>query len=155
MILWWLLAVVIIVIDQVVKFWVVNNIGTIDTIKVIPGVLDFVYVKNTGAAFSFLADKNYGIIILSLISLAFCVGVIVFLIKRRPKNKLLMTSIMLMFAGAFGNAVDRIFRRFVVDFIEVKFIDFPVFNIADISITIGAALLIIYILFFEKKSIND
>lgn len=152
MFLWLLLAVAIIIFDQITKYLVVNNIGLTDSIKVIPQVLDFVYVKNKGAAFSFLADRNYGIILLSLISLIFCIGVLIYIFKRKPDNKLLMTSLMLMFAGAFGNAIDRILRRFVVDFIELKFIEFPVFNIADISITVGAALIIIYILFFDKKT---
>ena len=66
-----------------------------------------------------------------------------------------MTSLMLMFAGALGNAIDRIFRGYVVDFIETTFISFPVFNIADIAITVGAVLLIIYILFFDKTENNS
>ncbi len=152
MFLWLLLAIAIIVLDQITKYLVVNNIGLTDSVRIIPGVLDFVYVKNKGAAFSFLADRNYGIILLSIISLIFCVGVLIYILKRKPDNKLLMTSLMLMFAGALGNVIDRILRRFVVDFIELKFIDFPVFNIADISITVGAALIIIYILFFDKKT---
>lgn len=153
MLLWLLLAIVIIVFDQLVKLWVVNNIGITDSIKIIPGVIDFVNVKNTGAAFSLLADKNYGIIILSVISLVFCIGVAVFVVKKKPKNKLLMASLSMMTAGALGNVIDRIFRGFVVDFIETQFINFPVFNIADIAITVGAVLLIIYILFFDKSKI--
>lgn len=151
MILWSLLAIVIIVFDQLVKLWVVNNIGMTDSIKVIPGIIDFVYVKNTGAAFSFLANKTYGIIFLSIVSLLFCAAVVWYIIKKRPESKLLMLSLVMMLAGAFGNVIDRLFRGFVVDFIETKFITFPVFNIADISITVGAALVIIYILFFDKK----
>ena len=76
MILWSLLAIVIIAFDQLVKLWVVNNIGMTDSIRVIPGMIDFVYIKNTGAAFSFLANKTYGIIILSLVSLVFCGAVV-------------------------------------------------------------------------------
>ena len=152
MILWSLLAIVIIAFDQLVKLWVVNNIGMTDSIRVIPGMIDFVYIKNTGAAFSFLANKTYGIIILSLVSLVFCAAVVWYVIKKKPDNKLFMLSLVLMFAGAFANAIDRILRGFVIDFIETTFIAFPVFNIADIAITIGAALLIVYILFFDKKT---
>ena len=152
MFLWLLLAIAIIVFDQISKYLVVSNIGATDSIKVIPGVLDFVYVKNKGAAFSFLADIDYGIILLSVISVCFCVGVLVYIFKNKPSNKLFMTSLMLMFSGALGNVIDRIIRRFVVDFIELKFIDFPVFNIADISITVGAVLFIVYILFFDKNT---
>lgn len=155
MILWSVLAVLLVVLDQAVKIWVSNCISASDSIRVIPGVIDFVYVKNRGAAFSFLANKTYGIIILSIVSLLFCIGVVGYVIVKKPKNRLFMTSLMLMFAGALGNAIDRIFRGYVVDFIETTFISFPVFNIADIAITVGAVLLIIYILFFDKTENNS
>lgn len=151
MILWSLIVVIIIALDQISKYWVVNSIGPTDSITVIPNMIDFVYVKNTGAAFSFLADKTNGIIFLSCISVAFCVGVIWFMIKKKPQNKLLTISLALMLSGAFGNVIDRLFRGYVVDFIETIFINFPVFNIADIAITIGAALVIIFVLFFDKS----
>jgi len=151
MILWSLIVVIIIALDQISKYWVINNIGPTDSITVIPEVIDFVYVKNTGAAFSFLADKTYGIIFLSCISVAFCIGVVWFMIKKKPQNKLLTISLALMLSGAFGNVIDRISRGYVVDFIETTFIKFPVFNVADIAITLGAALVIIFVLFFDKS----
>ncbi len=150
MLLWLLLAAVIIVFDQLVKIWVVNSIGLSDSLKIIPGILDFVYVKNKGAAFSFLAHKEYGIVVLSVISVLFCLAVIWYMLKKKPKSKLLIISLSLMVGGAAGNVIDRIFRGFVVDFIEVQFINFPVFNIADIAITIGAVLIIIYEIFYDK-----
>ena len=150
MILWSLIVLIIIVLDQISKYWVINNIGLTDSVTVIPNVIDFVYVKNTGAAFSFLADKTYGIIILSCVSIVFCIGVIWFMIKKKPQNKLLTISLALMLSGALGNVIDRVFRGYVVDFIEATFINFPVFNIADIAITFGAILVIIFILFFDK-----
>ena len=61
----------------------------------------------------------------------------------------------MMFAGAFGNAIDRIFRGFVVDYIQTTFINFPVFNIADIGITVGAALLVLYVILFDKEDKNE
>ena len=155
MLLWSLIVICIIALDQLSKYWVINNIGLTDSITVIPKVIDFVYVKNTGAAFSFLADKTYGIVLLSLISIAFCIGVVWFMVKRKPQSKLLTISLALMLSGAFGNVIDRIFRGYVVDFIETTFIKFPVFNIADIAITCGAALVIIYVLFFEKSKNTD
>ncbi len=155
MVLWSLIVVLIIAVDQLSKYWVVNNIGMQDSISVIPKVIDFVYVKNTGAAFSFLSDKNYGIIVLSCISVLFCIGVILFMIKQKPKNKLLVMSLALMLSGAIGNGIDRIIKGYVVDFIEMIFIDFPVINIADIAITFGAAMIIIYVLFFDKSKNNE
>ena len=155
MVLWSLIVVLIIAVDQLSKYWVVNNIGLTDSLTVIPNVIDFVYVKNTGAAFSFLSDKTYGIILLSVISVLFCIGVIFFLIKCKPQNRLLTISLGLMISGAIGNLIDRILRGYVVDFIETTFIKFPVFNVADIAITIGAVLIIIYILFFDKTKSNE
>ena len=150
MILWSIIVLIIIALDQISKYWVVNNIGLTDSITVIPDVIDFVYVKNTGAAFSFLANKTYGIILLSCVSVAFCIAVVWFMIKKKPKNKLLTISLALMLSGAIGNVIDRIFRGYVVDFIETTFINFPVFNVADIAITIGAVLVIIFVLFFDR-----
>ena len=155
MVLWSLIVVLIIAVDQLSKYWVVNNIGMSDSISVIPKVIDFVYVKNTGAAFSFLSDKNYGIVILSCISILFCVGVILFMIKKRPEHQLLNISLAFMLAGAVGNAIDRIAKGYVVDFIEMIFIDFPVINVADIAITFGAVMIIIYVLFFEKSKTDE
>ena len=155
MVLWSLIVVLIIAADQLSKYWVVNNIGLTDSFTVIPNVIDFVYVKNTGAAFSFLSDKTYGIVILSVISVVFCIGVIFSVIKYKPENKLLNISLALMISGAVGNLIDRIARGYVIDFIETTFIKFPVFNVADIAITIGAVMVIIYILFFDKTKNNE
>ena len=149
MFLWSLFAILIIIFDQLTKILVVQNI-TLNSgdVLVIPEMFSFVHVHNPGAAFSILQGK---IELLSCISLAFCVGVIWYMLIRKPQNKVLRISTMLLFAGAIGNVIDRIFRGYVVDFIKVLFINFPVFNLADIAITCGAALLIIYILFLDNK----
>lgn len=148
MFLWSLFAVAIIILDQLTKFLVVKYIDATQVITFIPKVIEFVYVKNNGAAFNILSGR---IGLLSIISLVFAIGVVWFMIVKKPQNKIFTTSMLLLFAGAVGNVIDRIFRGFVVDFIKTSFINFPVFNIADISITCGAALLIIYLLFFDNK----
>lgn len=149
MILWAVTAVLIIIADQITKYLVVQNIGVYDTVRVIPKVLEFVYVKNTGAAFSILDNMTW---LLGLISMAFCVLAVIFVIKKQPKDKMLLLSISMLVGGAMGNGIDRIFRGFVVDFIGTSFMNFPVFNVADISITVGAVILIIYIM---KKDAAD
>ncbi len=151
MILWLILALLTVGGDQLTKYFVVTNIGGSDTVPAIPGLIDFVNVQNTGAAFSILSNN---IELLSVISSIFCIGVVVYMVTQRPKHKLLITSLGLLFGGAAGNVIDRIFRGYVVDFIETTFIRFPVFNIADVAITIGAVLLVIYILFFDKKEME-
>lgn len=152
MILWAVIAVLIIIADQVAKYLVVQNIGAYDIVNVIPKVLEFVYVKNTGAAFSILDNMTW---LLGLISVAFCVLAVIFVMKKQPKDKMLMLSISMLFGGAMGNGIDRIFRGFVVDFIETAFIDFPVFNIADVAITGGAIILIIYIIKKDAEEMKN
>lgn len=147
-IVWILIAVLIVLLDQTAKLLVVKNLSQTDCFHVIPGVFDFVYVKNTGAAFSILSDNTA---LLGIVSVVFCIAVLVYWYVKKPKSRILQTSATLLFAGAFGNAIDRIFRGYVIDFISTAFITFPVFNVADIAITVGAVLLIIYLLFFDKK----
>lgn len=142
-------ALLIIIIDQVTKILVSSSFTSSTVIHLIPGIINIVYLKNTGAAFSMFSDH---VDILGIISAVFCIGVIIYVLITKPKNKLQLTSLTLIFAGALGNAIDRIFRGFVIDFIETAFISFPVFNIADIAITIGAFLLVIYVIFFDKES---
>lgn len=148
MILWGIIALAIIALDQITKYLVINNISASDTITAIKGIIDFVYVKNTGGAFSILNNATW---LLSIISVVFCVGVIVYFIKNKPQKKNECMALTLMFAGALGNAIDRIFRGFVIDFIKTSFIDFPVFNIADIAITVGAVLLVVQIVFYDSS----
>lgn len=149
MIFWTIISCLLIGADQLVKYWVVQGISPEDCFRIIPGVLDFVYVKNTGAAFSIFSGRTG---ILGILSIAFCIAVIVYTVVKKPGHPLMRGALSLLFAGAVGNAMDRIARGYVIDFIQVTFVDFPVFNIADICITVGAVLLAVYLIFFDKES---
>lgn len=142
-----IISAVFLIADFLSKYFINNNIALGEKFFSIPYILDFTYVRNTGAAFSMMSGK---LSLLSFISIAFCVGVIVYWVIKKPKHPLLCTALSMMFSGALGNAIDRIFYGYVVDFIAVSFVDFPVFNIADIAITVGAVLVIIYLIFFDK-----
>lgn len=144
---WLSSAAMIVLADQVVKFLVSAYLPQSGSLAAIPHIINFVYVKNTGAAFSMFSDKTA---VLGVISVLFCVAVLMFWYFKKPQHSLLKLSLMLLLAGALGNAIDRVFRGYVVDFIETAFIKFPVFNIADISITFGTVLLMVYLLFFDK-----
>ena len=148
MILWSVLAVILVLADQLTKFLVVENIALYESLKVIPGLFNFTYVKNTGAAFSILSDHTW---ILSIVSVLFCVGIVWWFLKTKPQSKLLSVAATFIFAGALGNAIDRVFRGYVVDFIETAFMDFPVFNVADVLVCTGAGLFLLYELFFNKE----
>ena len=149
--IWLIISILIIIADQLVKYFVAAGMSVGDTTFSVLNLFDITYVQNQGAAFSILSGK---LSVLSLISVVFCVGVIVYWIKKKPSHPLLCTALTMMFAGAFGNAIDRIFRGFVVDYIQTTFITFPVFNIADIGITVGAALLVLYVILFDKEDKN-
>ena len=143
-----IIAVAIVVADFLTKRFVYLNISPGETFGAFTPLIDFTYVQNTGAAFGMLSGMMS---VLAIISIAFCIGMIIFWIIKKPTHKLLCTSLALIFAGALGNGIDRVAYGFVVDFIETTFIEFPVFNIADIGVTVGAALLMIYLIFFDKE----
>ena len=141
-------AVLIFLSDRLSKVWIMNNISLGERFWGIDGFLGFMYVQNEGAAFSIMSGK---LGLLSIVSIAFCIGTVIYWIVKKPTNRLLCTSLMLMVAGAAGNAVDRVLYGYVVDFIATEFISFPVFNIADIAITTGAALLVLYAFLDNEK----
>lgn len=148
MLMWIITAGAIVALDQIAKILVTTFLDKTDCVRVIPYLFDFVYVENTGAAFSMLSGKTG---FLGIVSVLFCIGVLVYWLKKKPEHPLMKTALTMLFAGALGNAIDRIFRGFVVDFISTSFMDFPVFNVADISIVFGAILLVIYVMFYEKE----
>ncbi len=145
--IWLIISVLLIIADQLLKYFVVSGMSVGDTAFSILNIFDITYVRNKGAAFSILSGKMS---VLSVISIVFCIAVIVYWIRKKPTHPLICTALTMMFAGAFSNAIDRIFRGFVIDYIHTAFIEFPVFNIADICITVGAVLLALYVILFDK-----
>ncbi len=138
--------------DFISKRYILSNVALGETFGSFTPLIDFTYVQNRGAAFSILSGK---INFLAIISVIFCIGLIIYVIVKKPKHKLLCISLAMLFSGALGNAIDRLFYGFVVDFIETTFVDFAVFNIADIAITVGAFLLAIYLIFFDKDTTSE
>lgn len=149
-IFWVVIAALIVAADQFIKHIVASSVSVGETLARIP-LIDITYVRNKGAAFSIMSGK---VSFLTIISIAFCAAAVVYWIKKKPSHPLLCAALTMMFAGALGNAIDRVARGFVVDFIRVTFMDFPVFNIADIGITVGAVLLILYVILFDKEDKN-
>lgn len=120
------------------------------TENVVPGLLRFDCVHNTGAAWGMFGDWTN---IFVLIALVVCVC-IVFLVFTKSKDVDPITALSLgfLFAGALSNAIDRVIYGYVVDFLEVTFINFPVFNVADISITLGVILLLVSVFFPRRET---
>ncbi len=144
-----LITVFLLVADQTVKWWAVSALRGKASMPVLPGIFEFVYVENHGIAFGMFANMQAVLIPLSVVILAVCI----YFAWRYYRNKttLPVVSLILIIAGAIGNLIDKIRQGYVVDFIHLTFMDFPVFNLADILICIGAALFVIYILFLDKE----
>jgi signal peptidase II len=142
------LSAVVILLDRLSKIWVVNHITTGTGLNVIPGVFRLTHVLNTGAAFSLFADSLTPLIVRnSLIAFSVLAIILVFAVLWRSGRELSPSAVALalILGGAIGNLYDRVRFSYVVDFLEVKIINYhwPDFNIADSCIVIGACLLLI------------
>lgn len=136
--------VLLVLADQIIKIVVLNNLKPIGSYTLIENILSLTYTENTGAAFG--SFHGYTIVLSVLTALVLLVGLI-YLLSGRVKSKISYVCLTLVFAGGIGNLIDRVFRGFVIDYIEPKFINFAVFNFADILVTCGAIVLIIYLLY--------
>ena len=142
---WYLLiATLVMSFDQITKYWVAVKLSGGDEIDIIRGFFKFSYTENPGIAFGMLNNGNVKWLLVT-ISIA-AIVVVIYYMKRTPAtNTLLLWSLSLLAAGICGNLVDRVRLGRVIDFILIYYKDYqwPVFNIADTAITIGAALMAI------------
>ena len=130
------IILIIILLDQITKIIFVQDM------TVIKGVLNFTYTENVGGAFGIFSSSTIGIIILNLILLYMIIRFMI--LQRERMDKKMLISLILIVSGGISNLLDRIFRGFVVDFIDINPIfAFPIFNIADIVLVIGWILLIV------------
>ncbi len=150
---YWIIAGVLLVsADQIAKYFATIKLLGRGTVEVIPGIIDFYYTTNTGAAFSSFSGQRLFLIIAPILM----IGVLLFFFARtKKKGFMLNLSVLLIVSGGIGNLIDRIFLGYVIDFINFAFITFPVFNLADIFVTCGGALIIIYMIFFADKEKKD
>lgn len=119
--------------------------------EIIPGFFKFLYTENIGAAWSIFSGNQLALIIISIIAIIFIIFYIIF---EKTNSKLLYVSLAFILGGAIGNMIDRIALGYVRDFIKFEFINFPIFNIADISLTIGVILIIIFFIIGWIKEIK-
>jgi len=138
-------SIFIIIIDQFTKYLMFYNYKTVINKDFVLFRLDF--VKNYGAAFNIFSGNR---IFLSCISIIFSILLIFLILRKNTLNSYDLYSYSFILGGTIGNGIDRIFRGFVIDFINLNYINFPVFNIADISINIGFIFLL-YSIFKNKR----
>jgi signal peptidase II len=143
---WLALSALLLIVDQITKFWILARFNLGERSTVIPGYFDLTLVYNTGAAFSFLAGadgwQRWFFIAIGVAASAF----ILFLLARHGSQRLFAFALALILGGAIGNVIDRLIHGKVVDFLLAHWNDrwyFPAFNVADSAITVGAVLLIL------------
>lgn len=135
----WIIIIALIILDQITKILLINK-----NIAIIPNIFEITYVENFKAAFGI--GERFPIIIISII---FIVMMLLF-VKLKKEDIKNYTPFVLILSGSIGNLIDRIFRGHVIDFINVKAINYPVFNIADILVFIGVFTFVYFIIY--KKS---
>ncbi|CQR47770.1 Lipoprotein signal peptidase [Paraliobacillus sp. PM-2] len=147
---YYVIAFVMIVIDQLTKWWVVANMDLRESISIIENFFYITSHRNTGAAWGILAGQmGFFYIITSIV-----IVVIVYYIQKFAKDSMLTgISLALILGGAIGNFIDRLFRKEVVDFFDVYIgsYDYPIFNVADSSLVIGVILILIATFIDEKR----
>ena len=148
--LWFsLFALGIVAVDQWTKFLVLEHIPLYGHMDAIPGLFSFTYVRNTGAAFSSFEGAQW---LFALIFVALTVAIFYEYFKKRlPFTTTERWLIAAIYGGGVGNMIDRVRFGYVVDMINLDFMNFAVFNVADCFITCGSILLILHLVFFNKE----
>ena len=146
-----ILTVVFVLLDQLSKLLIISNYDVDTGFKVIPSFFSIVYVRNSGAAWGMFSD---GTMLLALISIVFLFFAIKYVVELKSINNFKVIQFSLLFGGIIGNLIDRLFRRYVVDFLSFKIFsyNFPVFNVADCFIVIAIILIFIEMIIDYKKS---
>ena len=137
----------LIALDQVVKWYVVKEIPLGGMRRFIPKVVSLTYLKNSGAAFSMLENQQWFFAIITLIAMG---AAFVYLYRHIKGSLWLLLGLTLIISGGIGNFIDRLRQGFVVDMFHLDFMNFAIFNVADIYLTIGVGLLLIYLLIEES-----
>lgn len=152
----WLLAgaVILVLADQFTKMLADTYLKNQQSIPIIEGIFELTYVENRGAAFGMLQNQRIFFLVLTVVAVA----ALTFLYSRIPAEKKfypLSVTVIFLIAGAIGNMIDRALNGYVIDFLYFKLIDFPVFNVADIYVTVSCFVMIFLLLLFYKEEDLD
>lgn len=148
--IWLIIVVLIVALDQATKYIIEKNIEFGSSIPVIDNFFYISHWRNTGAAWGIFQNGRFFLIPLTIV-----ISAVMAYYLYKTDNNLLKLSISLILGGSIGNLIDRIWRTWVVDFLEFHFgsYRFPIFNVADTFVVIGTALLAYYLLFIYKEKI--
>ena len=148
-----LMAVGAVALDQFTKYWTVENIPLHGQLEGISGLFRLTYVQNTGAAFSAFKGMQWLFILIFAVFTLFLI--LEFATNRCGFTRLEHWLLTAVYAGGLGNMIDRLRLGYVVDMIELEFMEFPVFNVADCFITCGCIALLVHLLLFNKAFWKD
>lgn len=141
--------------DQVIKLFVERFLAPVGTAEFINGFIGWNYVRNTGAAFGSFSDNT---VLLSVVTGAVLLAGIVLIAMKKIKSKFCLVCAVMIISGGLGNLIDRVLKGYVVDFIDLQFMNFAVFNFADILVTVGAFALMFYVIadiFRDRKNSGE
>lgn len=149
-----IVALLVVILDQAVKYWVTNTLMGYDIVKFIPGVISLVNVPNDGAAFSMLSGGGARIYFI-IVTVVFCIAVILALATNFISGRVARWSLVMVAAGGFANCIDRVIYGYVVDMFKVELFNFAIFNVADIFITVFAIVFALAIIFEKPQKDED
>lgn len=140
------MIIILIIADQGLKFWISANIKLGASQVILPNVLALTNVRNDGAAWSVLSGQQWFFTVITIVAL----GLMGYFFWKLKNDNLYMLAISLLIAGTLGNFIDRIRLGYVVDMFETLFMNFPIFNVADMCLTFGVIIVIIALIKDEK-----
>ena len=134
--------------DQALKLWTVANLALYESAPLIPGIVELRYIQNTGGGFSILTGHTW---LLTMITMVLMLVIAVLLARKVYSHPLAMWTLTLVLSGGIGNLIDRVRLGYVVDMFNLQFMNYPVFNIADILVVVGAIGFAAYYLLLDDK----
>jgi len=137
-----------VLLDQITKILISTSIVYGDSVSILGNILRFTYIKNPGMAFGIQVGNRVFFTAFALIA---SIVILVYLFRLKPENFLPRFALASILGGAIGNLIDRLAYKEVIDFIDIRIIRWPVFNIADVAVTLGMILLIAYVIFDNKE----
>lgn len=142
----YLVALLMVLIDQIIKKWTTSSLQLHESRSGIDGLFDFYYIRNEGAGWGILQGRMWFFYVVTFVIIVYLIYLIY---KHRQGSLFLKCTYGLLLGGAIGNLIDRIINGFVIDMFRLTFMNFPIFNVADMALSIGVVLLIIQVLMTE------
>ena len=134
--------------DQLIKYWTVEHLALGESAAFLPGIVQLTRVHNYGAAWSSFSGQTTALAVVTVLLMA---AVAYLLVRRIVRHPLGVIAGVMILAGGVGNLIDRLFRGYVVDMFDLEFMDYPIFNLADIFVVVGVILGAVYYLWFYDK----